>query len=120
MSFSGAVDNASSFDGGYPFMHAMIGNGFTACNPAALILDLAELKYEPDDRMCKLIDQKIVTKILVSDQNRQALTSLVSGILFLNPQAELFSSLPEALSACDTAYDEYLRAGRKQIIADDF
>lgn len=101
-------------------MHAMIGNGFTACDPAVLVLDLRDLNYVSDDRMCKLIDQKIVTKVIISELNRKALTDLISGILFLSPEKELFNTLPEALKACDTAYDEYLRAGRKRIIADDF
>ncbi len=101
-------------------MHAMIGNGFAACNPATLILDFAELKYDSGDRMCKMIDQKIVTKVIVSDLNRKGLTNLISAILFLSSKSELFNSLHEAITACDTAYDEYLRAGRKQTIADDF
>lgn len=101
-------------------MHAMIGNGFTACEPATLILDLTGLAYDSDDRMCKIIDQKIVTKMIVSDLSRRGLTNLISGVLFLDPHLELFDSLPEALKACDSAYHEYLRAGRKRTIADDF
>lgn len=120
VSFAGRINSATAYEGGYGFMHAMIGNGFTACNPATLILDFRDLRYNSDDRMCKLIDQKIVTKVIVSELNRKAFTDLISGILFLSPEKELFNTLPEALKACDTAYDEYLRAGRKRIIADDF
>ncbi len=120
VSFSGTIDKTSHYAGGYPYMHAMIGNGFAACDPAALILDLAELEYESDERMCKLIDQKIVTKLIISDRNRKGITDLVKGILFLDPQRELFETLAEAISACDSTYGEYLRAGRKRIIANDF
>lgn len=120
VSFAGTIDETSSYEGGYPYMHARIGNGFAACNPATLILDFAELRYDSGDRMCKMIDQKIVTKVIVSDLNRNGLTNLVSAVLFLNPQNELFNSLPDAITACDTAYDEYLRAGRKRTIANDF
>lgn len=101
-------------------MHAMIGEGYTACRPATLILDLRELEYETGENMCKILDQKIITKVIVSDLNRQGLTRLVGSVLFLDPKAELFESLADALLACDSAYRQFLIDGRKKIIAADF
>ena len=120
VSFTGTIDNTNPYAGGYSYMHAMIGAGFTACNPATLILDLRGLEYDADEYMSKILDQRIVTKVVVSDQNRQSLTRLISSVLFLSPSAELFESPAEALIACDSAYREFLKDGRKRIIAADF
>ena len=101
-------------------MHSMIGDGFAACNPATLILDLKGLEYESGDQMIKMVDQRIITKVVVSEINRTGLTSLIRDTLFLNPVTELFDSVCDALLACDSAYDDFLRGGRKKIMAADF
>ncbi len=120
IALSGVIHDTDSYSGGYSYMHAMIGAGYTACNPATLILDLSGLEYESGDSMCKVLDQRMITKVIVSDLNRKGLTNLINTLLFLDPRAELFESLPEALDACDSAYRQYLRDGRKRIIAADF
>lgn len=120
VSISGELQENSEQGDGYEFIHQMIGDGFAACNPATLILDLSELKYSSSDRMLRLLDQRITTKTVASDLNRQQLSNLISGTLFLDPKAELFDSIAHALTACDAAYIEFIRAGRKKIIANDF
>lgn len=120
VSFKGRIEDSKPYESGYSYMHSMIGAGFAECNPATLILDIRELYYESGDQMCRILDQRIITKAIVSDLNSKAMSKLVSGTLFLDPSAELFESLPNALRACDSAYREFLRAGRKKIIAADF
>lgn len=119
-SFKGTIDNSTSYQGGYSYMHAMIGSGFAACNPATLILDFQELEYESGDQMSKILDQRLITKVIISDLNRNALTKLIANVHFLDPNAELFESLVEALSACDSAYRRFLSAGLKKTMASDF
>jgi hypothetical protein len=119
-SFDGVIENSSSHESGYPYMHAMIGDGFAACNPATLIVDLRGLKYESGDEMCRIFDQKVVTKMVVSDANREGLTRMIAGTFFLEPSTELFDSVENALKACDSAYRKFLSDGRKKIIAADF
>lgn len=106
--------------GGYGYMHAMIGDGFAACNPATLILDLHDLKYESGEQMNRIIDQRIITKVVASELNRNGLARIYSSILFLSPEAEMFRSVESALNACDSSYRQFLRDGRKKIIAADF
>ncbi len=120
VSFSGVIDNSDPYSGGYSYIHSMIGTGYTACNPATLILDLRGLAYTSGEPMCKVIDQRIITKVVVSELNRQGLTNLLNTLLFLDPRSELFESLPEALDACDRGYRQFLRDGRKRTIAADF
>ena len=118
--FDGTIDDTIIYSGGYSYMHAMIGAGFAACNPATLILDLRGLEYESGDSMTRILDQKVIAKVVVSERNRNGLTQLVGSVLFLNPETELFESLKDALTACDSAYRQFLRDGRKKIIAADF
>lgn len=118
--FSGEIEEGTTFDTGYRYIHAMIGDGFAACNPATLLLDLSGLVYESGDAMCKVLDQRIITKTVVSDLNRQGLTRLISSTLFLDPCAELFDTAGDALHACDQAYQHFLRDGRKKMMASDF
>lgn len=119
-SFKGTIDDANPYEGGYSYMHAMIGEGFAACNPATLLLDLSELEYESGDSMLRILDQRIIAKVIVSDLNRNTLTNLVSNVLFLDPKDKLFESLPDALMACDSAYRTFLSAGLKKTMAADF
>jgi len=118
--FHGTIDNTSGHEGGYGYMHSMIGTGFAACNPATLLLDLRGLKYESGDEMCRILDQRLITKVVVSSLNRDSLTTIISSKLFLDPGRELFESLEGALHACDEAYRKFLRDGRKKTIAADF
>jgi hypothetical protein len=120
VSFKGTIDDTIPHAGGYSYMHEMIGVGFAACNPATLILDLRGLEYVSGDSMLRVLDQRIIAKVVVSECNRKGLTNLISNILFLDPNAELFESLDDALAACDSAYLQFLKAGRKRIIAADF
>jgi hypothetical protein len=119
-SFKGTIENSHDYQGGYSYMHAMIGSGFAACNPATLILDFRELEYESGDQMSKILDQRLITKVIISDLNREALTRLIANVHFLDPKAELFDSLSDALNACDSAYGRFLRAGLKKTMASDF
>lgn len=118
--FTGTIDNTTGHEGGYSYMHAMIGTGFAACNPATLLLDLRGLKYDSGDDMCRILDQRLIAKVVISDLNRTGLTNLVSSKLFLDAKKELFESLEGALHACDEAYRKFLRDGRKKIMAADF
>lgn len=101
-------------------MHAIIGDGFAACNPVTLLLDLRQLKYESGNGMLGILDQRLITKVVASDLNRGGLNFLVSSVLFLPTQSILFDTIFDALIACDSAYDDLLRGGRKKIMAADF
>lgn len=118
--FHGTIDHTSGHEGGYGYMHSMIGTGFAACKPAAMLLDFRGLKYESGDDMCRILDQRLIAKVIASDLNRNGLTSLITSKLFLDPSREIFESLECALHACDEAYREFLRDGRKKTIAADF
>ncbi len=120
VSFKGTVDDTIPHAGGYSYMHEMIGVGFAACNPATLILDLRGLEYESGDSMLRILDQRIIAKVIISERNRKGLNNLISNVLFLDPATELFESLDDALLACDLAYRQFLKDGRKRIIAADF
>lgn len=118
--FSGVIDDVGSHETGYGYMHAMIGDGFAACNPATLILDLRDLRYSSGEQMSRIVDQRIITKVVASNLNRAGLERLYSAVLFLAPESEMFDSVENALNACDTSYRQFLRDGRKKIIAADF
>lgn len=118
--FKGTIDNTSGHKGSYSYMHAMIGAGFAACNPATLLLDLRGLNYDSGDDMCRILDQRLIAKVIISNLNRTGLTNLVGSKLFLTPKNELFESLEDALHACDEAYRQFLSDGRKKTIAADF
>lgn len=118
--FGGTIDSTGAHESRYNFIHEMIGAGFAACNPATLILDFRNLKYDSGDYMCRVLDQRLIAKVIVSDHNRTGLTNLVRSKLFLDPNKELFESLEDALDACDSAYRQFLRDGRKKTIAADF
>lgn len=118
--FCGTIVETDSHNSGYKFMHAMIGDGFAASNPATLLLDLRNLKYVSGDGMSRIVDQRIITKVVASPISFDGLNNLYRSALFLDPSDEMFESVEEALKACDAAYREFLRDGRKKIIAADF
>lgn len=118
--FGGTINGTGAHESKYSFIHEMIGTGFAACNPATLILDFRNLKYDSGDYMCRVLDQRLIAKVIVSDLNRTGLSNLVGSKLFLDPKKELFESLEDALEACDSAYRQFLRDGRKKTIAADF
>lgn len=120
VSFTGTISNTSGNEDNYRFMHEMIGSGFAACNPATMILDFRGLKYDSDEYMCRILDQRLIVKVVVSDLNRDELANLVANKLFLDPKKELFESIAVALDACDDAYRRFLSDGRKKTIAADF
>ncbi len=118
--FSGTVVETESHNSGYKFMHAMIGDGFAASNPVTLLLDLRDLKYVSGDQMSRIVDQRILTKVVASPLCFDGLNTLYRSVLFLKPSDEIFESVEDALNACDTAYRQFLRDGRKKTIAADF
>lgn len=118
--FSGTVVETDSHNSGYKFMHAMIGDGFAASNPATLLLDLRDLEYVSGNQMSRIVDQRIITKVVSSQICFEGLNNLYRSALFLNPSDEIFESVEEALNACDSAYRQFLRDGRKKTIAADF
>jgi hypothetical protein len=120
VAFAGRIVETGSPDSGYAYMHAMIGDGFAASNPASLILDLRKLDYSGGDEMIRIVDQRIVTKVVASPVSFNGLKEIYTSVLFLNPASEIFETVGDALIACDAAYREFLRAGRKRIIAADF
>lgn len=73
--------------------------------PTALILDLRELKYTWGDEMAQMLS--VVSSwsggdfpiaIIISDLNREGLTSLVREELFLDPAEWLSNSVDEAVA----------------------
>lgn len=87
------------------FMHGMIAAAFKIWEPACCILDLRGLRYEWGDMMIVLFDAphdfirldvktfEYPVAAVVSDLNREGLTSLVTDEMFEDPKNVLFDTI---------------------------
>lgn len=109
--FEGIYGTGCGGNGDATFMSAIIAAGIEAWEPEAIVLDLQNLAYQWGDLMGKPLsmhqchgdsDSPLRTAVVVSDLNRNGLTSLLRDELFLHPSEIFFESLEEALTAMQT------------------
>jgi hypothetical protein len=103
VAFEGEAGNTHEHSGTFSFMRAMMEAGVAAWQPDAVILDLRGLIYAWGDNMVEVlaIDSSLPVAVVVSDLNREALTSLVAEEMFAQPREWLFESLDEAVTAVE-------------------
>ena len=106
--FSGECGYGSSSNDDASFMEGMMAAGFRAWDPSCCILDLRKLKYEWVDMMCALFNppHELISlteeaveypfAIVVSDVNREGLTSLVTQEMSGDPSKILFDTMESA------------------------
>jgi hypothetical protein len=106
VSFDGEAGNSHQHCGTFTFMTAMIAAGLAAWVPSALILDLTKLTYEWGDDMARVLAESgdLPTTVVISEVNREGLTSLVEAEMSAKASEWLFDSLLEALAGCDRKY----------------
>lgn len=88
------------------YMEAVIASGLIHFSHQALVLDLQEMSYEWGDQMVRplgagqghYVDADLPTAVVVSDLNREGLTSLVRDEMLADPSEWLFDTLEEALA----------------------
>lgn len=103
--FEGEAGNSHEHCGTFTFMRAMITAGVVAWDPTAVVLDLRRLAYEWGDDMLRVLDVEgdAPVAVVVSDLNREGLTSLVEEEIPGRPEDWLFESIEEAVAAVDRA-----------------
>jgi hypothetical protein len=113
VSFEGECGIGSRSNGDVAFMSAQIAAVRKAWDPWALILDLRELTYEWGDMMSGVFSTPKIFDLLgkhefssplavvISDRNREGLTSLIREIQNADPAEVLFESLDEAVSSIE-------------------
>ncbi|ADG66434.1 conserved hypothetical protein [Planctopirus limnophila DSM 3776] len=106
--FSGECGFGSGSNADACYMNGMIAAGFKAWDPSCFILDLRRLKYEWGDMMTAIFapphelismnDEEVEFPFaaIVSDLNRDGLTSLVKEEMRGNPEALLFETFDDA------------------------
>jgi hypothetical protein len=88
-------------------MEAMIAAGVAAWSPFGVVLDLRELSYEWGDEMQEVLAgarnprRSLPTAVVVSDLNREGLTSLVTQEMLAAPADWLFDTVDDAIAAVD-------------------
>ena len=88
-------------------MTAIVSAALAAWEPIALIIDLRKMKYEWGDEIDKalcagdniFIDGSFPTAIVVSELNREGLTSLLQDEMQQDPNEWLFDSIDHALAS---------------------
>jgi len=110
--FRGECGYGSNSNGDAAFMTGIIKAADSIWHSAGLILDLRQLKYKWGDEMVKAIGalgscrvkdsyMPFPTAIIVSDLNRNGLTSLAKAEMQVDPTELLFDDIETALSAVD-------------------
>jgi hypothetical protein len=113
VAFAGEAGNSHECCGTFAFMKAMIAAGVAAWEPVAVVLDLRRLTYEWGDNMLdvlSIVDDSRPLAIVVSDLNREGLTSLVAQEMLAQPGDWLFESVEGAVAATDRAFVAQQRA----------
>lgn len=95
-------------------MDAMIRAGIAAFDSVGVILDLREMAYEWGDMMlCPFaagsnyyVDSDLPIVAVISDINREGLTSLMIDEANIEPCTVLFDSMDAALARLDLLYNE--------------
>lgn len=115
--FIGKAANSREYHGTFSFMNAMIAAGVAAWSPFAVVLDLRQLSYEWGDEMSGTLTSAYdgdsryspPTAVVVSDLNREGLTSLVIQEMFASPEDWLFDTVEDAITAVDRRVDAQRR-----------
>ena len=110
--FTGSCQIGSACTPNAVYMDAMIRAGIAVWSPAAVVLDLRELVYEWGDMMVRplaagsdyYVDGDLPLAAIVSDLNREGLTSLVAKEMQADPATLLFASLEDAIQHLDQYY----------------
>jgi hypothetical protein len=110
IAFSGRADNAACHDA-FEVMPAVINAALSLWQPGGVVLDLRQLHYEWGDWMTNSLvaADPQPTTVVVSDRNREGLTTLVSGEMFVQPGDWLYETLDDAVAAIVARFD-----GREQ------
>ena len=93
------------------YMEAMIRAGITAFDPVGVLLDLRNMAYEWGDMMVNplcaghqhYVDSDLPLAVVVSDLNREGLTSLVTDEMQSDPSKLLFETMETAIHFLDGA-----------------
>jgi len=109
VAFEGEYGNGSKGNGDALFMTAIIKAALAAWDSVALILDLRAMMYEWGDLIGSAVfagadryfDAPFPTSIVISDRNREGMTSFMRDEVGQDPQKWLFDSLEEALRAVE-------------------
>jgi hypothetical protein len=98
---SGCANNVDA-----TYMEAMIRAGLTSFACSGVMLDLREMAYEWGDLMQRPFDAHEYLPIVavVSDLNREGLTSLMRDEAEIDPATVLFESMEDALARLDFLY----------------
>ena len=117
VAFYGKYGFGSAGNGDATFMTAIIMAALAGWEPSGLVIDLRQMKYEWGDLIVKAIDAganryinaPFPTAIVISDLNREGLTSLVSDEMDEEPSKWLFESLETAMREVEKQYEEMVR-----------
>jgi hypothetical protein len=109
VSFKGVYGYGSQGNGDAVFMEAIIKAALTAFEPLGLIIDLREMQYEWGDLIVRAfgagdsqyVNAPFPTVAIMSDLNREGLTSLVLEEIGEEPSELLYESLEEAMPALE-------------------
>ncbi len=112
VAFAGEYGYGAKGDEDAKFMRAVIKAGLEAWHPSALILDLQAMSYQWGDMIGsaleiatgRYIDKRFPTAVLISDRNREGMTSFVVKEMADDPAKWLFESLEDALNAFGQQY----------------
>jgi hypothetical protein len=114
--FTGVSGFGCANNGDANYMAAMIHAGIVAWDPCAILLDLREMAYQWGDMMVNPLcagfrhyadGSDLPLAVVVSDLNRQGLTSLVTDEMHdVHPASILFETLEAAIEHLDKAHNE--------------
>lgn len=116
VAFAGEAGNSHEHCGTFRLMDAITMAGIIAWKPSALILDLRNLKYDWGDEMQRTLTVALAwhgedfpLAVVVSDLNREGLTSLVKHEMQEDPAKWLFNSIGDAAKEIDTALRPHIQ-----------
>jgi hypothetical protein len=93
------------------FMRATVAAGIRVWQPNAVVLDLRELPYAGGDTMASVLHEcefpqlpsNVARAVVVSDENRMAMVSLLENEMRTSSRSILFDSIEHAVIAVDDA-----------------
>lgn len=109
VAFKGEYGYGSKGNGDAYFMTAIIKAALAAWTPSALVIDLRKMSYEWGDLIAmafaagegQYIDASFPTAVIISERNREGLTSLIREEMFCEPSDWLFDTIEEAMGAVE-------------------
>jgi hypothetical protein len=116
VAFDGVYGVGSAGNGDAGFMDAIVDMGKNAFDPAGIVLDFRQLRYEWGDLMAFPIGAAdihgIAPAIVVSDLCREAMTSFVQMEMSANPSDWLFEDLRSAIQKVEAHYNLHEEAAK--------